>query len=292
MHENVRTLLDTLELEKLEENLFRGTSPDNGWQRVFGGQVVAQALVAAQNTVAQDRHVHSLHGYFIRPGDPTIPIVYEVARLRDGGSFTTRVVTGIQHGEAIFTLSASFQRPEKGLEHQATMPKVPGPDDIIGQEELTTRILESAPDAVRHYWMRPRPIEFRPVSFEHYLTGDKLPPAQNVWVRCLSDIGDDPKLNAAVLAYLSDMTLLDTSLFAHGMSIFDRRVQAASLDHAMWFHRPFRVSEWLLYTQDSPSSSGGRGLTRGSLFSADGTLVASVAQEGLIRLRQKSQPDV
>ena len=288
MHDSVATLLSTLDLEPLEENLFRGRSPDIGWQRVFGGQVVAQALVAAQRSVDAGRPVHSLHGYFIRPGDPKRPIVYEVSRLRDGGSFSTRVVTAVQHGEAIFTLSASFQREEEGLSHQVSMPTVPGPEDVP-YRELNRLILSDAPESVKRYWQRPRPVEFRPVSLDHYLTENKLPPHQNIWVRLVDEIGDDPALNAAVLAYLSDMTLLDTSLFAHGLSVFDRRIQAASLDHAMWFHRPVRVSEWMLYTQDSPSSSGGRGLTRGSLFTPDGVLVASVAQEGLIRPR-KQQP--
>ena len=286
MTEAVEKLLETLDLERIEENLFRGTSPDQSWQRVFGGQVIAQALVAAQRTVPADRFCHSLHSYFMRPGDPATPIIYDVDRIRDGGSFTTRRVVAIQHGHAIFSLSASFQKDEEGLDHQATMPDVPGPDEVPHGEDLNQTILKRAPEAVRRYWERPRPIEFRPVSFDHYLTTDKLEPVQRVWVRCPGEIGDDRALNAAVLAYLSDMTLLDTSLFAHGLSVFDKRIQAASLDHAMWFHRPVRVSDWLLYAQDSPSSSGARGLTRGSLYSADGILTASVAQEGLIRPRR------
>lgn len=286
MSDIVDGLVAILDLEPLEENLFRGVSPKIGWQRIFGGQVIAQALVAAQRTVPADRPVHSLHGYFVRPGDPSVPVVYEVKRIRDGGSFTTRIVIAIQHGQAIFTLSASFQRFEEGLDHQAQMPDVPGPDDLPHGEALRETILAHATEPVRRYWERPRPIEFRPVSFEHYLSEEKLPPHQDIWVRLAGEVGDDPALNAAILAYLSDMTLLDTSLFAHGLSVFDSRIQAASLDHAMWFHRPVRVSDWLLYSQDSPSSSGGRGLTRGSLFSRDGVLVASVAQEGLIRPRR------
>ncbi|MCW7543739.1 acyl-CoA thioesterase II [Aurantimonas coralicida] len=286
MTEAVEKLLETLDLERIEENLFRGTSPDQSWQRVFGGQVIAQALVAAQRTVPADRFCHSLHSYFMRPGDPATPIIYDVDRIRDGGSFTTRRVVAIQHGHAIFSLSASFQKDEEGLDHQATMPDVPGPDEVPHGEDLNQTILKRAPEAVRRYWERPRPIEFRPISFDHYLTTDKLEPVQRVWVRCPGEIGDDRALNAAVLAYLSDMTLLDTSLFAHGLSVFDKRIQAASLDHAMWFHRPVRVSDWLLYAQDSPSSSGARGLTRGSLYSANGVLTASVAQEGLIRPRR------
>ncbi|UIJ71941.1 acyl-CoA thioesterase II [Aurantimonas sp. HBX-1] len=282
----VGKLLATLDLERLEENLFRGTSPDQTWQRVFGGQVIAQALVAAQRTVPAERHCHSLHSYFMRPGDPAAPIIYDVDRIRDGGSFTTRRVVAIQHGHAIFSLSASFQKDEPGFDHQAPMPDVPRPDDLPHGQAITDTILKHAPEPVRRYWQRPRPIEFRPVSFDHYLSTDKLEPFQQVWVRCSGEIGDDRDLNTAVLAYLSDMTLLDTALFAHGLSVFSDKVQAASLDHAMWFHRPVRASEWMLYSQDSPSSSGARGLTRGSLFALDGTLVASVAQEGLIRPRR------
>ena len=288
-NEAVDKLLATLDLERIEENLFRGTSPDQSWQRVFGGQVIAQALVATQRTVPDDRHCHSLHAYFMRPGDPAAPIVYDVDRIRDGGSFTTRRVVAIQHGHAIFSLSASFQKDEPGLSHQATMPEVPDPDELPHGEALNETILKQAPEPVKRYWLRPRPIEFRPVSFDHYLTRDKLEPIQQVWVRCPGDIGDDRALNAAVLAYLSDMTLLDTSLFAHGLSVFDKSIQAASLDHAMWFHRPAKVSEWMLYSQDSPSSSGARGLTRGALFSRSGELIASVAQEGLIRPRRATK---
>ncbi|SMC54782.1 (3S)-malyl-CoA thioesterase [Fulvimarina manganoxydans] len=283
MQDAVEKLLGILDLERLEDNLFRGVSPDQSWQRVFGGQVVAQALVAAQRTVDPARSCHSLHSYFLRPGDPATPIVYDVERIRDGGSFTTRRVVAIQHGRAIFSLSASFQIMEEGFDHQMPMAEVPGPDEVPHGKDLKERILRDAPPAVQRYWMRPRPIEFRPILFDHYLTENKLDPVQRIWVRCNRSVGDDQPLNAAVLAYLSDMTLLDTSLFAHGLSVFDERVQAASLDHAMWFHRPVDVGEWLLYAQDSPSSSGGRGLTRGSLYQRDGTLVASVAQEGLIR---------
>ncbi|WP_102961481.1 acyl-CoA thioesterase II [Mangrovicella endophytica] len=286
MNLTVAELIETLDLETIEVNLFRGTSPNQGWQRVFGGQVIAQALVAARRTVPAERPVHSLHAYFMLPGDPKVPIVYEVDRIRDGGSFTTRRVVAVQHGAAIFTLSASFQVEEEGFAHQIAMPDVPHPDSLPHGAELTERILANAAPAVRQYWARPRPVEFRPVSLDHYLTEDKLQPVQHIWVRIAEDLGDDRDLNMAALAYLSDMTLLDTSLFAHGLSIFDGRVQAASLDHAMWFHRPARVSEWMLYAQDSPSSSGGRGLTRGSLFSIDGHLIASVAQEGLIRPRR------
>ncbi|MCF3643276.1 acyl-CoA thioesterase II [Rhizobium sp. TRM95111] len=276
-------LLATLDLEKLEENLFRGVSPKVGWQRVFGGQVIGQALTAATRTVEAGRFVHSLHAYFVRPGDPAIPIVYDVDRVRDGSSFATRRVIAVQHGRPIFFMTASFHVEEDGFDHQAAMPDVPGPESLIGEKEIKEQYLAHAPDHVRAYWERPRPIELRPVSLKHYFTADKLEPRQHIWVRTTGPVPGDRHLQAAVLGYLSDMTLLDTSLFAHGTSIFDRSLQVASLDHAMWFHRPCRLDDWLLYTQDSPSAFGARGMTRGSLFDRSGALIASVAQEGLIR---------
>lgn len=284
MSSAIGTLLSILDLEPLENNLFRGLSPQVGWQRVFGGQVVGQALVAAARTV-ECRAVHSLHGYFMRPGDPAVPIIYQVERIRDGKSFTTRRVVAIQHGEAIFSMSASFQIDEGGLEHQIAMPEVPAPEDLPSEAELKEAYLHAAPEPIRRYWLRERPIEIRPVDIGHYLRRDRSDPTQQVWVRTTGPLPDDPDVHRCILAYASDMTLLDTSLFAHGRMIFDPGIQAASLDHALWFHRPFRADEWLLYAEDSPSASGGRGFTRGSLFSRDGRLVASVVQEGLIRLR-------
>ncbi len=276
-------LIKTLDLEQLEHNLYRGTGPSIGWQRVFGGQVIAQALVAAQRTVDADRFVHSLHAYFVRPGDPSVPIVYQVERIRDGGSFATRQVQAIQHGRAIFSMLASFQPDEGGYEHQIEFPDVPQPEDLMEEAEFKRLFLPKAPDAIRRYWERPRPIELRPTSLKHYLTTEKLEPRQDVWVRTIGAVPDDRGVQAAILAYLSDMTLLDASLYPHGTSVFDPRLQAASLDHAMWFHRPVRFDDWLLYSQESPSASGGRGMTRGSLYTRSGVLVASVAQEGLIR---------
>ncbi|MAS06323.1 MAG: acyl-CoA thioesterase II [Ahrensia sp.] len=286
MSSAMQGLISILDLETLERNLFRGRSPQTGWQRVFGGQVIAQALVAAQRTVEADRHVHSLHCYFMRPGDPAVPIIYEVDRIRDGKSFTTRRVVAIQHGHAIFSLSASFQIDEPGLEHQIEMPAdLPRPETLTSAKELIESFIDSVPESVRAYWERERPIEFKPVSLTHYTSREKLPPKQHIWIRTTGPVPDDRPLQAAVLAYLSDMTLLDTSLFAHGRAVFDEDLQVASLDHAMWFHRPNPLDDWLLYTQDSPNTSGGRGFTRGSIYSPDGTLVASMAQEGLIRLR-------
>ncbi|MEM1047179.1 MAG: acyl-CoA thioesterase II [Pseudomonadota bacterium] len=284
MSEAVDRLLTTLDLEPLEHNLFRGRSPQVGWQRVFGGQVVGQALVAASRTVT-DRAVHSLHGYFMRPGDPAVPIVYEVDRIRDGRSFATRRVVAIQHGQAIFSMSASYQVPETALDHQISAPDVPAPEDLPSEKELRDRFIDVAPENVRRYWERERPIEMRPLTMKHYFTREKLDPVQNVWIRTTGPLPDDADIHHCVLAYASDMTLLDTALFAHGRSVFDKDLQLASLDHAMWFHRPFRADDWLLYSQDSPNTSGARGFTRGSIYDRAGRLVASVAQEGLIRLR-------
>ncbi|MBZ9695964.1 MULTISPECIES: acyl-CoA thioesterase II [unclassified Mesorhizobium] len=279
-------LLRILDLEKLEHNLYRGRSPQVEWQRVFGGQTIAQALVAAQRTVEPDRFVHSLHGYFMRPGDIKVPIIYEVDRIRDGGSFTTRRVLAIQHGQAIFSLEASFQVDEKGLEHQFALPDdVPPPEGLKTQRQLL-ETADRVPEAVRRFWARERPLELRPVNLQHYESRDKLPPRQNVWIRLAGPVPDDRALQSVLLAYLSDMTLLDTSTFAHGRGLFDPDIQAASLDHSMWFHRSHSLDGWLLYAQDSPSSSGSRGFSRGTLYARDGTLIASMAQEGLIRLKR------
>ncbi|PYE88937.1 acyl-CoA thioesterase II [Phyllobacterium leguminum] len=287
MSEAMKELLSILDLETLEHDLFRGRSPQVGWQRVFGGQVIGQALVAAQRTVDKDRHVHSLHAYFMRPGDPAVPIIYEVDRIRDGSSFTTRRVVAIQHGKAIFALSASFQVDEDGLSHQKPMPEgVPEPEKLMSDREMKEQYLHLAPKSVRRYWESERPIEMKPVALAHYFTREKLPPEQNVWIRTTGPVPDDRALQAAVLAYISDMTLLDTSLHAHGRSIFDRDLQVASLDHAMWFHHPNKLDDWLLYTQDSPSAAGARGFNRGSIYTRDGLLIASVTQEGLIRVRE------
>ena len=288
MSSAMQELLDILNLEKLEHNLYRGRSPEVGWQRVFGGQVIGQALVAAQKTVATDRYVHSLHCYFMRPGDTAVPIIYEVDRIRDGGSFTTRRVVAIQHGHAIFSLSASFQVEEEGLEHQLPMPEgIPGPEGLTPQREFLAALGEDVPENIRRYWQRDRPVEIRPVNTEHYTTNKKLPPFQHLWMRATGPVPNDRALQAAVLAYFSDMSLIDAATYPHGRSLFDPELQMASLDHAMWFHRPDTLSDWLLYTQDSPSSGGARGLARGSIYSRNGKLIASVAQEGLLRVRRK-----
>lgn len=284
----MQELISILDLERLEHNLYRGRSPQTGWQRVFGGQVIGQALVAAQRTVEAERSVHSLHCYFMLPGDPAVPIVYDVDRIRDGGSFTTRRVVAIQHGHAIFSLEASFQVEEHGMEHQMPMPLgVPQPEALKTQHELLQEITIDIPDSIRRFWARDRPLEVKPVHVEHYTTREKLAPMQYVWMRLTGEAPDDRALQSAILAYLSDMTLLDTANFAHGRTGFDPDLQMASLDHAMWFHRPHPLDDWLLYAQDSPNMIGSRGLSRGFLYGRDGRLIASVAQEGLIRQRTR-----
>jgi acyl-CoA thioesterase-2 len=220
------------------------------------------------------------------PGDPKVPIIYEVDRIRDGRSFTTRRVVAIQHGQAIFSMSASFHVPEPGYDHAAAMPDVPPPEDLPGEAEIRESVMPLMPDPVRAYYERERPIELKPVEFSRYMTGGPREPRFNVWIRATGRLPDDPAVHQCVLAYASDMTLLDTSLIAHGRTVFERGIQAASLDHALWFHRPFRADEWLLYSQDSPSAHGGRGFSRGLVFTREGVLVASVAQEGLIRPRE------
>ncbi len=288
MSSAVQDLLTILDLEPLEVNLFRGRSPQAGWQRVFGGQVIGQALVAALRTV-ENRPPHSMHAYFLLPGDPKVPIIYDVDRIRDGRSFTTRRVVAIQHGHAIFTMAVSFHGDEPGLSHQATMPDVPKPEELPSEAEIKEKALPHMPEPMRRYYERERPIELRPVEFSRYL-GVKSEDAKfHVWIRATGPLPDDPAIHQCVLAYASDMTLLDTALVPHGRTLFERAFMAASLDHALWFHRPFRADDWLLYAQDSPNLSGARGFSRGLIFARDGRLVASVAQEGLIRERRDNR---
>ena len=279
-------LLEVLDLERLEDNLFRGTNPQNGWQRVYGGQVLGQALMAAGRTVEPERIAHSLHGYFLLAGDPAHPIVYEVERIRDGGSFATRRVKAIQHGRAIFAMSVSFQKAEEGYEHASSMPDVPSPEALPSAKERVAELIDALPDNMRSYWLRENPIELRPVDVTRYLSRDAHAPQQNIWLKASGRLPDDSRLHQCVLAYASDFTLLDTALIAHGKLLFDQDIQLASLDHALWLHRPFRVDDWLLYSQDSPNAAGARGFCRGSFFTRDGQLVASTAQEGLVRKRQ------
>jgi acyl-CoA thioesterase II len=276
-------LVELLDLETIEENIFRGRQPNEDRQRVFGGQVAGQALVAATRTVEVERSVHSLHAYFLRPGDPSIPILYDVDRIRDGRSFTTRRVVAIQHGKAIFNLAASFQVHEEGLDFGVDAPDAPDPESLPTFKERMARWADQMGD----WYSRPRPIDMRYVDAP---TPDAEPRTerqltQRVWMRADGTLpDDDPTLHACVVTYASDMTLLDTALLPHRMGWSENGVQMASLDHAMWFHRPFRADEWLLYAQDTPSSSSSRGLARGLIFDRDGNVVVSVMQEGLIRL--------
>jgi acyl-CoA thioesterase II len=275
-------VLALLDLEAIEEDIFRGQSPEGRVQRVFGGQVLGQALVAARRTVEPSRICHSLHAYFLRPGDPRVPILYEVDRSRDGHSFSARRVVAIQHGKQIFILACSFQTVETGYDHQFPMPNVPPPEELQDETEARRRNADQLPEHLRAWLTQPRPFETRPVVLDPPGDRPSRPPFDNVWFRAAGPVPDD--LAQPLLAFASDATLLSTSLLPHGKSIFSN-LQVASLDHAMWFHRSIRFDDWLLYAQDSPSASGARGFNRGAIFSRDGTLIVSVTQEGLIRPR-------
>jgi len=284
--EPLAELLEMLDLEPLEVNIYRGRNRDIGTGRVFGGQVFAQALVAAQRTAPADRDAHSVHGYFLRAGDLKAPIVYFVDRPRDGGSFTSRRVTAIQHGEAIFHLSASFHLAESGLEHQTPMPAAPAPETLAPELDLIRAMAERIPEALRPILTQDRPIDFRPVAPADPFKPTVHEPTRMLWFRAIGALPDERIIHQALLAYASDYSLLTTALLPHGVSYRDRRLQMASLDHSVWLHRPFRADEWLLYVMDSPVGSGARGFTRGSIYARDGRLVASVAQEGLMRMRE------
>ena len=283
MSEALDRVVELLNLEQIEVDIFRGRSPEGERrQRVFGGQVAGQALVAAGRTVPEDRPVHSLHAYFIRPGDPTVPLIYLVERVRDGRSFTTRRVSTVQHGKTIFTLSASFHRREPGVEHADPMPDVPPPDEIPPTAERMEKLFGPS---VRE-WYGGNPIDIRhigPLTFEAERDPSLRTMRNLVWLRADGDLPDDPLLHVCLVTYASDMTLLDSVLLAHGLSWADGRTTGASLDHAMWFHGPFRADRWLLYAQDSPVARGALGLARGEMYTRDGELVVSVVQEGLIR---------
>ncbi|HKG95216.1 MAG TPA: acyl-CoA thioesterase II [Gemmatimonadaceae bacterium] len=281
-------LLELLDLEPLEVNIYRGRNRDIGTGRVFGGQVLAQALVAARRTVDEPREAHSMHGYFILPGDLQAPIVYFVDRLRDGASFSTRRVTAIQHGRAIFNLSASFHVAESGPEHQAAMPEVPPPESLAPEIALIREIADRIPAPLRDLLTQDRPIDFRPVAPLDFFHPEPRPPARHVWLRAGDQphhLPDDALTHQAVLAYASDYGLLGTALQPHGLAFRTPGLQVATLDHAMWMHRPFRADDWLLYAMDSPAAAAARGFTRGAFYTRDGQLVASVAQEGLMRMR-------
>ncbi len=280
------SLVDLLALERLDRDLFRGRSQDLGWGAIFGGQVLGQALSAAAQTVTAERAVHSFHGYFMRAGDVRRPILYQVDRPRDGASFTTRRVAAVQEGEVIFTLEASFQVVEDGLDHQDVMPEVPPPEALRSERELALAVADQLPPAFRAMALAERPIEIRPVELRDPLRPRATPPLRRMWYRAVDALPDDPALHRYLLAYASDFAFLGTAMDPHGTSWLQPGMQVASLDHVMWFHRPFRFDEWLLYVVDSPSASGGRGLVRGQFFDRAGRLVASAAQEGLIRQRR------
>jgi acyl-CoA thioesterase II len=281
-------LVTLLALERIEENLFRGQSQDLGWGTVFGGQVLGQALSAAVQTVPAERAVHSLHAYFLRPGDVTKPIVYDVDRIRDGGSFTTRRVVAIQGGHAIFNLAASFQAPEPGFEHQDPMPEAPAPESLLTEQERYRAHAERLPAFLRERAVATHPFELRRAEEleEDPFQPTRRAPRRMLWLKATGRLPDDPALHAYLLAYASDHAFVTTSLLPHGVTWLTPGMQVASLDHVMWFHQPFRVDEWLLYVIDSPAAHGGRGLARGRIFTHDGKLVASCAQEGLIRQRK------
>lgn len=283
MHPVLEDLIALLKLERIEENIFRGDSRDIGSAQVFGGQVVGQALSAAQHTV-EGRVAHSLHAYFLRRGDMDAPIIYDVDRARDGGSFSNRRVVAIQHGRPILNLAASFQAPEDGLEHRADMPDVPPPEGLKDLTEVAADVLENIPTKLRRFMTAKRPFEFRPVEPLSLDKRRELPPKKQVWIRAVDRLPKDQALHQNLLAYVSDFELLATSTLPHGLSFTRSNVIMASLDHALWFHRKFRIDEWLLYSMDSPNASGARGFARGQLFTEKGVLVASTAQEGLIRL--------
>jgi len=281
---NACELLKTIALEKIEENIFRGKSHSIGSKRVYGGQVLAQSLAATMETVPENRLVHSMHGYFILPGDVNHPIIFNVDRIRDGGSFTTRRCVAIQHGRAIFNMAASFQLAQEGFEHQIEMPKVTPPEDLLTDQQLVEKYRDQLPEAYSAF-IRNRPIEFRPVELPNLLDKGNASPFRHVWLRAKGEVPDIQNIHRTIMAYASDYNLLTTALRPHSIDLHE--MQIASLDHAMWFHRNFKMNEWLLYALDSPSASNTRGFTRGNFFTRDGVLVASVTQEGMIRKRRK-----
>ncbi|MDX1482072.1 MAG: acyl-CoA thioesterase II [Woeseiaceae bacterium] len=283
MHEVLADLIRLLSLERIEDNIFRGESRDIGSEQVFGGQVVGQALSAASFTV-DERVAHSLHAYFLRRGDVRAPIVYEVDRARDGGSFSVRRVVAIQHGRPILNLAASFQRPEEGISHQSTMPSVDGPDGLADVTDVPDDVLSRIPEKMRRFLTHTRPFEFRPVTPVDFASSERRDPVKHIWIRAADRLPDDLALHQNLLAYVSDYELLGTATLPHRLPFLEGRVQMASLDHALWFHRPCRVDDWLLYTMDSPNASGARGYARGQYYTRDGQLVASTAQEGLVRV--------
>ncbi|ULR32272.1 acyl-CoA thioesterase II [Dickeya fangzhongdai] len=283
MSQALQNLLELLNLEKLEEGLFRGQSQDLGLRQVFGGQVVGQALSAAKQTVPADRFIHSFHSYFLLPGDSQKPIIYDVETLRDGNSFSARRVSAIQNGRSIFYMTASFQTRESGFEHQSDMPQVTPPDDLPSEQDIARSMEHLIPPVMRQVFTNDRPIEIRPVKFHNPLKGEAAPPVRQVWCRANGTMPDDERTHQYLLGYTSDCHFLLTALQPHGVGFLERGMQVATIDHAMWFHRPFRLDDWLLYSVESPSASGARGFVRGQFYTREGVLVASSVQEGVIR---------
>lgn len=286
MSQVLSELVALLTLETIEENLFRGVSQDLGFRQLFGGQVLGQCVSAASQTVEPERHVHSMHGYFLRPGDAALPVVYQVDRVRDGGSFSTRRVTAIQKGKPIFTCSASFQFDEEGFHHQNLMPDVSGPEELKSETELARMVEQLIPERMRERATSDKPIEIRPVTLINPFAPKACEPVKHVWFRAAGELPDEPQLHKLLLAYASDFNLLTTSMQPHGVSVFQKFMQVASLDHSLWFHADLRMDDWLLYSMDSPWAGNARGFARGSIFNRQGRLVASVAQEGLTRIRE------
>ena len=282
--QSLQKVIELLDLEEIEKNHYLATSPNEGWQRVYGGQVIGQALVAASRTVDEARHAHSLHGYFLRAGDTSIPILYKVDRIRDGRSFTTRQVVAIQKGQPIFAMSISFQVDEEGLSHQFPMPDAPDPESLQDDDEIRAQQAKEWPEQYQDSFGTSSAIEMRSIDPLDLLNPVASEPKQMCWMKTREKLPNGQRLHQCVLAYLSDWSLLDTTTRPHAISFLQDNVQMASLDHAMWFHRPFRADEWLLYVQDSPSASGARGFNRGLIYNRAGELVASATQEGLMRL--------
>ncbi|AMH18345.1 acyl-CoA thioesterase II [Hafnia paralvei ATCC 29927] len=285
MSQALKNLLDLLDLEKIEEGIYRGQSEDLGLRQVFGGQVVGQALYAAKQTVPLERNIHSFHSYFLRPGDSSQPIIYDVENLRDGNSFSARRVKAVQHGKPIFYMTASFQTAEEGFEHQNVMPEVPAPESLKSESEIANSMAHLIPESVREKFTCEKPLEMRPVTFHNPLMGTVEEPIRNVWFKANGEMPDDPRIHQYLLGYASDFNFLPTALQPHGKGFLEPGMQVATIDHSMWFHRPFRLDDWLLYAVESTSASGARGFVRGQFYNRAGELIASTVQEGVIRQR-------
>lgn len=285
MSQALKNLLDLLDLEKIEEGIYRGQSEDLGLRQVFGGQVVGQALYAAKHTVPLERNIHSFHSYFLRPGDSSQPIIYDVENLRDGNSFSARRVKAVQHGKPIFYMTASFQTAEEGFEHQNVMPEVPAPESLKSESEIANSMAHLIPESVREKFTCEKPLEMRPVTFHNPLMGKVEEPIRNVWFKANGEMPDDPRIHQYLLGYASDFNFLPTALQPHGKGFLEPGMQVATIDHSMWFHRPFRLDDWLLYAVESTSASGARGFVRGQFYNRAGELIASTVQEGVIRQR-------